>query len=621
MHKSQLDADKIRQHFNSKSYQRGKKYQKSGEVLNLTLRGNSLSAYVQGNDRQPYHIQIELEQDDISAAYCTCPYDWGGYCKHIAAVVLEYMHEPSAVQEEVSLDKMLEPLKKQELRALLEHLWHKHPDIHDSLQLYIQATKAEQPTAQEADGEKIAISVDTKLYARMMRNAVNRASMDWDGYPNYDAAHKVVAEVRPFLDKGSFVDALAIAEIFLHSFIASVNQRDENYDTDGIGFSDETIVDALDYALAEAILGAKPSQKERKRLLTEVLAWQDAMSNEWHDAELSYSGAALLHGLNVSEDEEAEELAAAITDLREYEKKSFAAMKLRVMAHTDEGDEAKQLEFAKNSGQGLTYLKLLLEFNKQAKAMQEYPQQLTHDADRLEFATLLRHNYPEDALTVIKQQFARYMPRGFQDLAQDYKNTAEEYIGHSRAEIRYGMAQLVKSIIGKKKKHPELLYQAYLVTFRYKPSLKDYQQLQKMLGKSWSPLQAKLLTFIQDPTYSKNVQTTAVDILFHENMYEEAIRYVSDKEIPSDLIQRVMKTVMPDFPQWVIGVAKHKAEAIVSAGKSSLYSEAVAWLSIVKDTHKLHGTEHTWQSYISVFAEQHKRKSSFIGKLKAIYTR
>lgn len=319
----------------------------------------------------------------------------------------------------------------------------------------------------------------------------------------------------------------------------TVNQRDDDYAIDGVGFSDETIVETFDYALAEAILGAKPSQKEHKRLLTEVLAWQDAMANEWHDAELSYSGAALLQDLDVSEDEEAKELASAITDLHEYEKKGFAAMQLRVMKHTDASDEAKRLEFAKKSGQGLSYLKLLLEFNQQAKAMQEYPKQLSNDADKLEFARLLKRNYPEDALRVIEQQFARYMPKGFQDLAQDYKSTIEEYIGYRREEVRYGMAQLVKTIIGKKKTHPELLYQAYLVMFRYKPSLK--------------------------------------------------------------------------------GVAKHKAEAIVSAGKSNLYAEAVTWLSLAKDTHTMHGTALEWERYILVIAEQYKRKRNFIKELQAIH--
>lgn len=617
----QLDPDKIRQHFDARSYQRGQKYQKSGEVLNLSLRDNTLSAYVQGSDTQPYHVQITLEHDDIADAYCTCPYDWGGYCKHIAAVVLEYMHEPNAVQQEVSLETMLKPLKQQELRALLEHIWHHHPEIHGNVQHYLQNDTSGKSNQKATEPKEASanISIDTALYTNMMRDAVNRSSIDWDGYPDYDAAHKVLEKVRPFLAKGNFIDALAIAEALLHSFVDTVNQRDDDYAMDGVGFSDETIVETFDYALAEAILGAKPSQKERKRLLTEVLAWQDAMANEWHDAELSYSGAALLQDLDVSEDEEAKELASAITDLHEYEKKGFAAMQLRVMKHTDASDEAKRLEFAKKSGQGLSYLKLLLEFNQQAKAMQEYPKQLSNDADKLEFARLLKRNYPEDALRVIEQQFARYMPKGFQDLAQDYKSTIEEYIGYRREEVRYGMAQLVKTIIGKKKTHPELLYQAYLVMFRYKPSLKDYQKLQHIAGKGWTPLQAKLLAFIQEPTYSKNAQTAAVDILLHETMHEEAIRYVSDKEMPSDLIQKVMKVVMPDFPKWVMGVAKHKAEAIVSAGKSNLYAEAVTWLSLAKDTHTMHGTALEWERYILVIAEQYKRKRNFIKELQAIH--
>ena len=42
-----------------------------------------------GSDFVPYEIIVTLLDDGrIGERACTCPYDWGGYCKHIVAVLL-----------------------------------------------------------------------------------------------------------------------------------------------------------------------------------------------------------------------------------------------------------------------------------------------------------------------------------------------------------------------------------------------------------------------------------------------------------------------------------------------------------------------------------------------------
>ncbi len=79
-----LDLHKIRGHFAPRIFERGLAYQKSGDVLNLTLCGDLLLASVQGSDDQPYHVSVELTEDDFVAAMCSCPYgeNFGDNCKH-----------------------------------------------------------------------------------------------------------------------------------------------------------------------------------------------------------------------------------------------------------------------------------------------------------------------------------------------------------------------------------------------------------------------------------------------------------------------------------------------------------------------------------------------------------
>jgi hypothetical protein len=55
--------------------------------------GQSLTAEVRGT--RLYGVEIEVSGTEILAD-CSCPYDWGGYCKHIGAVLLSWIDSPQS---------------------------------------------------------------------------------------------------------------------------------------------------------------------------------------------------------------------------------------------------------------------------------------------------------------------------------------------------------------------------------------------------------------------------------------------------------------------------------------------------------------------------------------------
>ncbi|MBN1484095.1 MAG: helicase-associated domain-containing protein [Chloroflexia bacterium] len=81
---------------NNQSLQRARRY--IHRVVNPVRSGQSLSAEVRGS--RLYRVDIETGSEGLQA-HCSCPYDWGGYCKHIGAVLLKWIHNPQsfAVQE------------------------------------------------------------------------------------------------------------------------------------------------------------------------------------------------------------------------------------------------------------------------------------------------------------------------------------------------------------------------------------------------------------------------------------------------------------------------------------------------------------------------------------------
>ena len=96
------------------SFERGEDYYYSSAVLDLSKRGNTLLAQVEGSSYEPYGVTVELSEHGVIEAYCTCPYDWGGCCKHIVAALLAYVREPDQVTERPPVTDLLADLGRDE---------------------------------------------------------------------------------------------------------------------------------------------------------------------------------------------------------------------------------------------------------------------------------------------------------------------------------------------------------------------------------------------------------------------------------------------------------------------------------------------------------------------------
>jgi len=74
---------------------------------------------VEGSDFEPYRVLITRDENGDWEADCTCPYEWGGWCKHIVATALAYLRDPKTIEEHPRLDVLLASMEAEELRALI----------------------------------------------------------------------------------------------------------------------------------------------------------------------------------------------------------------------------------------------------------------------------------------------------------------------------------------------------------------------------------------------------------------------------------------------------------------------------------------------------------------------
>ncbi len=114
---------------------RGRRYAQSGAVKQLKQHGCRIEGVVAGSEY--YKVALELDEDGVVDAYCSCPYaEEGDLCKHMAAVLYaafsesrqtgqQYAFDPeegnaAAEKEGVQLiDKIIREADREKLEALL----------------------------------------------------------------------------------------------------------------------------------------------------------------------------------------------------------------------------------------------------------------------------------------------------------------------------------------------------------------------------------------------------------------------------------------------------------------------------------------------------------------------
>jgi uncharacterized Zn finger protein len=119
----------VRQLASEKSFERGQKYYRGGAVLEPVRQVLELRAQCQGSDYEPYQVSATLAADGIAETSCTCPYDYGGICKHVVALLLTYAHEPQAFPPIPPLATLLAGRSREELIALIGEMVKREPEL------------------------------------------------------------------------------------------------------------------------------------------------------------------------------------------------------------------------------------------------------------------------------------------------------------------------------------------------------------------------------------------------------------------------------------------------------------------------------------------------------------
>lgn len=349
----------IRRGANHASFVRGEQLFATGAVGELVLRGDLLRVMVAGSQGGSYQVTIGLAAQGLRGAACTCPYDGGGWCKHIVAALLTYARAaPDAVTVRPTLPEVIAAADRDQLAAALLRLAQRDPDLVETIDALLRAPLPE-PTDAVPDDPG-----DPEAVRRRVQHALARAHPDDD-----DAAAAIVEEIQPLVDDLNGLIAAGAADRALPLLAALTEALIPQWHT----YADPEaelafFVDDLGLLWADALLTAELTPEARAGWRQRLAAWRRAPGSQRVDGLVRGEQAA-------AEGWDAPWLAAALrgetpagTLTLTPESAELISLRLAVLERRGRAEAALNLAVA--AGDVAAQIRLLIRLGRGAEAVQ-----------------------------------------------------------------------------------------------------------------------------------------------------------------------------------------------------------------------------------------------------------
>ncbi|MBC7226582.1 MAG: SWIM zinc finger domain-containing protein [Thermoflexales bacterium] len=594
-----LTEDRIRKRATPQSWERGWDYFSGGAVLRAVWRDGVLTAEVEGSQYEPYQVTVEFTPDgEIESAECTCPYDWGGDCKHIIATLLYLIHRPEEIEKRSPLADLLSGLSREQLVELVRTLARIHPEIVEDVEDFVgaptppPAAVALSPTPAPPPSVDLA-ALQRQIRADLRAKGQGLYEMYYGDYYEGDIAlgevlRPAMERVRELLDAGDARSALAVLEAATIAWLEGCRRLDQDLLEEWEPDWDEDLNEFGQF-WAEALLSADLTRAERAHWEERLDDWADTMPG---GQALEVAVAAVVQGWDYPP--LVAVLQGHITEKGAWEDEvpdfadDLALIRLRILER--QGRFEEYLNLAEAEGQFLLYLQMLIRLGRSNQAFAEARECLTEpEGIHIVAQALAGHKQIDLALDLAAHGLMLQSARGRAALAEWLRDQAW---AHGRTD---------------------LALQAAWQAFRDRTRLENYRWLREHLGKEWPSRQAEALQIVASSTDPQG----AVDIYLYERMYREAIA-LADQHPWEVNVDRVIEAVKGEFPDWAFGKCRRRAEEIMDAGKAGEYDVAIRWLRRGRDILLDAGRQTQWDAYLRSLLEKHQRKYKLVPMLKTL---
>lgn len=267
-----LTRQNYRQEIGQTILGRGRAYYEDGHITDLEeIEENHWSATVDGSF--PYKVTVQ-ETDGQLACTCTCPYDRGLYCKHIAAVLVALEIEWSGTPPKAKKPRKKRKTRSDKIREAMEG-----QTKEQLVSLLIELTNQDSDLANLILARFGSNMDNKKAVAQLVKKAI-KSGTDRDGFIGYWESTAVARAIDPILKRGE--DALDIGNIAMAQTVyEAVFEKTLpvlQYADDSNGEIGGAIAHSvIGFGKIAELVGEQADSKERMHLFTYLL---DATQNK-----------------------------------------------------------------------------------------------------------------------------------------------------------------------------------------------------------------------------------------------------------------------------------------------------------------------------------------------------
>ncbi|MFO8110702.1 MAG: SWIM zinc finger family protein [Thermoplasmata archaeon] len=559
-----VTEDDIKNRTEQGRFSRGIQYHLAGFVRDRVRKDGRLEATVMGSYRRSYRVTVSLTDDGhIQSTNCSCPDDHYGDCKHIVAVLLDWLEDKKSFKEVIPAKRYLEERSKEELILLINEMVKREPSLNKLL---------EEPLPGFSDADEKTEPVDPALYRHDVRDILDGFYGRKDEWEIVNSLQALVEKGKKHLEMGELGNAEAI---FSTVIMETLDLIGEIY-----GQESEDIYDPLADAedgLIECLKASRPDTEIRKRVvdsLYHMIKW-----------DLDFGGIDIMYGpwdslIKFTEKKDRDQL-------KEY-------LKEDIVAASDSEWKKKQ------SGA------LLLELYELDDGIEKFLVDLeVFDLPKLKALALLDMDKIDEANESAKKidgQFDivtvadRFRDKGYDDMARELVSSFIEKDPADR--LKAWLIEFDKSrgeferALGMEKER-----------FRSSPSLSGFQRIME-LAEELDITEKVRSDFFKELEKDKKFDIIS-EIFLDEGDLDRAWDYADrlgkNKRIwnrPWSLMERIVEAGVRSHPERAIGFYLKRAEGLVANRGRKNYRRAAEYLTQIKDIYRREGREGDWDVLI-----------------------
>lgn len=271
---------------------RGRDYLRSGQILDLSFDEEEIvwEAQVEGTDL--YDVRIELVDNGSLNCSCTCPYDMGEHCKHIAAVLyaveeafpdqVDAKSRKKSTKRQTRHEKLrqrLEKASREQLVSMLLELTQSDRELLNQLLIHLDAGDAK--------------PMD---YRRVVKDAL-RAGRGDHGFLDYTGSNRAGRKLGELLNQaaqwqnaGEIDKAVGVYQAVIDETVLAIGQAD---DSSGI------LGDCINIA-TEGLTESTSMQGEAGRESLFIYCLERARRKEFHDWDWGWDLLAIAETLVIT---------------------------------------------------------------------------------------------------------------------------------------------------------------------------------------------------------------------------------------------------------------------------------------------------------------------------------